>query len=168
MLGSFGRYVLCMRFALKFSVSCAAFALASPVMAQDESAVPYWASIRVGVVHMRAGPGTSYPIRWVYKRKQLPVKVIRREEGWRLVEDPDGSQGWMLGRFLSRDRTAIVTGSGLAEMRDRSGENARVMWRLEPGVTGTLGNCEAGWCDFAVGPHKGAAPQDRLWGPGNP
>ena len=61
-------------------------------------------------VNMRVGPARDYAIRWVYRRDGLPLKVVRLHEGWRLVEDPDGARGWILARFLSRARGAVVTG----------------------------------------------------------
>lgn len=144
-----------------------ALVLAAPVAAQ-EAEVPYWAALRVDKVNMRVGPGEEYRIAWVYKRKQLPVRVVRLKEGWRLVEDPDGARGWMLARFLTRDRGAIVRGEGLAVMRDAGSASARLKWRLEPGVTGKLGDCADGWCEFDVAGHKGWVEQRRLWGAGAP
>lgn len=130
--------------------------------------MPYWAALRVDKVNMRVGPGEEYRIAWVYKRKQLPVRVVRLKEGWRLVEDPDGARGWMLARFLTRERGAIVSGTGLAEMRDAGSPSARLKWRLEPGVTGKLGDCAEGWCEFDVSGHKGWVEERRLWGAGAP
>ena len=78
--------------------------------------VPYWATIDVTEANMRVGPSREYRIDWVYKRKGLPVKVLRVREGWRLVEDPAGDKGWIAARLLSRTRGAIVTGEGLAEV----------------------------------------------------
>jgi SH3-like domain-containing protein len=141
--------------------------LASPAAAQD-SDVPYWASIRAEIVNMRVGPGTSYRIEWVYRRQQLPLKVLRRKEGWRLVEDPDGTRGWMVGRFLSRDRGAIVTGEELADMRKEPDGAARLLFRLEPGVVTRLRDCENGWCLVEIKGHKGFVREDRLWGAGEP
>ena len=139
----------------------------SPAAAQ-EAKVPYWASIRVNEVNMRVGPGESYRILWVYKRPQLPLKVLRLKEGWRLVEDPDGAQGWMLAQFLSRERGAIVKGRAPVEMRESASDSARLRWRLEPGVTGRLGECADGWCEFDASGHKGWVRQDSLWGAGEP
>lgn len=130
--------------------------------------MPYWASINAEVINMRVGPGVTYRIDWVYEREGLPLKVVRREEGWRLVEDPDGSRGWVLGRFLSRQRTAIVNGKALAEMRAQSDQSSRLLWQLEPGVVGKLGACSGGWCLFDANGHKGRVRQDRLWGTGEP
>lgn len=141
--------------------------LATPAAAQDVE-VPYWASLRVDKVNMRVGPGEDYRIAWVYRRVDLPVKVLRLKEGWRLVEDPAGVRGWMLARFLKRERGAIVQGRGLTEMRDAGDPGATLLWKVEPGVIGKLGDCAAGWCRFSVGPQTGYVPQARLWGAGEP
>jgi SH3-like domain-containing protein len=118
--------------------------------------------------NLRVGPGEDYRISWVYKRELLPMKVLRKMEGWRLVEDPDGARGWMQARFLTLTRGAIVKGKGTAEMRDGGDAGARLLWKLEPGVTGKLGDCASGWCAFEVGPHKGFVGQNAVWGAGEP
>jgi SH3-like domain-containing protein len=141
--------------------------LAVPTQAQDRE-VPYWASLRAVEVNMRAGPGESFPIEWVYRRKGLPVKVIRVMQGWRLVEDPDGSRGWILASLLTPERGAFVIGEGLAEMRAEPSASAGLRWRVEPGVSGRLGRCEDGWCELDVGGRKGWVRADRLWGDGDP
>jgi len=140
--------------------------LAPSATAADD--VPYWASIRSSRVNMRVGPGEDYAIRWTYVRQSLPLKVVRTMEGWRLVEDPDGAQGWMLARFLSRDRTAFVKGADLVDMREKASSEARLLWRIEPGNVGLLGSCDDGWCKLDVRGHIGYVPQNRLWGPGEP
>lgn len=152
----------------KLLLSLALLSLAAPAVAQQDREVPYWAALRVDEVNMRVGPGEDYRITWVYKRKQLPVKVLRLKEGWRFVEDPEGAKGWMLARFLTPERGALVVGAGLAEMRQKGGAGERLLWRLEPGVTGKLGDCDKGWCRFEVAQHVGFVPQDRLWGAGAP
>ena len=98
--------------------------LAAPAAAQDRE-VPYWATLRAEEVNMRVGPSEAYPIEWVYRRPGLPVKVLRVNQGWRLVEDPDGERGWIVARLLDPDRGAIVVGDGLAEMRAEPGTGAR-------------------------------------------
>ncbi len=145
----------------------ACLAIAAPARAEAGD-VPYWASVRVDEVNMRVGPSEEYRIVWTYRRALLPVKVLRLKEGWRLVEDVDGATGWMLGRFLSRQRTAMVTGEGLADMREKPDPAARLNWRVEQGVVGQLGDCDAGWCRFEVGRRAGFVEQARLWGDGAP
>jgi len=160
-------YASPMSFSLRFASGLLLTILAVPAAAQDEE-VPYWASIRAGEVNLRVGPAETYRIAWVYHRPQLPMKVLRRNEGWRLVEDPDGEKGWMLARFLSRERGAIVKGTGLAEMYEKPAAGSRLLWRLQPGVVGRLGDCESGLCRFEVHGRIGFVPESRLWGVGAP
>jgi SH3-like domain-containing protein len=141
--------------------------LAAPAAAQ-EAKVPYWASIRASEVNMRVGPAEEYQIAWVYRRPQLPLKVLRVKDGWRLVQDPDGVQGWMNQRFLTRQRAGYINGKGPAEMRQSGDSGAKLLWRIAPGNVGLLGDCDAGWCQFEMGKRKGFVEQSRLWGAGEP
>lgn len=162
------RYGLCMPAsprALLATLLCLAFAVQ---VRADDSKTPYWASIRSEAVNMRVGPGEDYRIQWVYHRRLLPLKVLRTREGWRFVEDPDGAKGWVLSRMLSRERGGLVIGNGLADMREKADPGSRLLWRLEPGVTGKLGDCSDGWCHFQIEGRVGYAPQHRLWGAGAP
>lgn len=140
---------------------------AVPARAQERE-TPYWASIRATVLNMRVGPSADYKIDWVYRRPGLPVKVVRVMEGWRLIEDPDGARGWVVARLLSPERCAIVIGEGLADMRAGDSADDTLKWRLEPGVVGMLGDCDAGWCEFVVGKRYGYVAETRLWGVGEP
>ena len=139
----------------------------SQVEAKDDS-VPYWASIDAAEANMRVGPGDSYRIAWIYRRQHLPVKVLRREGPWRLIEDPAGDQGWMRDLLLSRQRSGIVIGKDLVELRGQPNAGSHLQWRVEPGVVGLLGECEAGWCQFDAEGHKAFAREEKLWGTGLP
>jgi len=141
----------------------AAVLLAQPLGAQDR-ALPYWASLRYDEVRMRVGPSEEYPIEWVYKRKGLPVKVVRVREGWRLVEDPEGTQGWIAASQLDPARATLVTGSGLAEVRAEPDARSAMRWRAEPGVVAALLRCRLQWCEVDAAGRKGWIARDRLWG----
>ena len=146
---------------------CAILLVATPVGAQKRE-VPYWATLRANEINMRVGPSADYRIDWVYRRKGLPVKVVRVMEGWRLIEDPDGTRGWVVSRLLSPERGALVMGTKPVAMREDAVASSQLKWRLEPGVVGTLGKCDEGWCSFAVGEHKGYVRQSQLWGAQQP
>ena len=145
----------------------AAAVLANPAHADDPE-TPYWAAIRADEVNMRVGPGEDYRIAWVYHRQHLPLKVLRLMEGWRLVQDPESAQGWVLARLLTRERSGFVAGKDPVEMHEQPNANSRLLWRLAPGVVGKLGSCSAGWCQLAVGPRQGYVEQVRLFGAGDP
>jgi SH3-like domain-containing protein len=134
-----------------------------PAAAQSEVELPYWASISVDEARMRKGPSPDVPVIWEYRRKDLPVKVVARFETWRKIEDPDGTQGWMAARLLSRTRTAIVTG-GIRPMREDASVSAAVAYRAEAGVVGRITDCKNGWCLFDVKGRKGWIQTEHIWG----
>lgn len=140
--------------------------VAAPLVAQDAD-VPYWVSLSKDKTNLRVGPGRDYRISWVYVRKGLPLKVLRTMGGWRLVQEPDGTRGWVLARFLTRTRTGMVKG-GVSEIRENSDGTGRLMWKVEPGVVGRLGNCDDGWCQFDIDGRVGYIRQVSVWGAGNP
>ena len=139
----------------------------APALAQDRE-VPYWASISSPEVRMRVGPSRDFPIEWVYKRDGLPVKIVRVQESWRLVQDPEGAQGWMAASLLSLERTAIVVGEGVTPIRTSPSDTSDLKWNVEPGVVGKLGKCTAGWCEFDASGRAGWVLKERLWGAGEP
>mgnify|MGYP001619420699 CR=1 FL=1 len=138
-------------------------AAVGPAAAQSDVELPYWASINVDEARMRKGPSPDVPVIWEYRRKDLPVKVVARFETWRKIEDPDGTQGWMAARLLSRTRTAIVTG-GIRPMREEPNIAAAVAYRAEAGVVGRITDCKDGWCRIDVGGRKGWIETDHIWG----
>ena len=139
-------------------------AVVGPAAAQsDPVKLPYWASISVDEARMRKGPSPDVPVIWEYRRKDLPVKVVARFETWRKIEDPDGTQGWMAARLLSRTRTAIVTGE-IRPLREAASTSAAVAYRAEPGVVGRITDCADGWCRFDVKGRSGWIQTDHIWG----
>ena len=143
--------------------AAALMATVGPAAAQSEVELPYWASISVDEARMRKGPSPDVPVMWEYRRRDLPVKVVARHENWRKVEDPDGTQGWMAARLLSRTRTAIVTGT-IRPMREDASVSAAVAYRAEPCVVGRISDCKNGWCLFDVQGRKGWIQTDHIWG----
>ncbi len=125
---------------------------------------PFWVTIRFDEVRMRVGPSREYPIEWVYRRKGLPVQVIRKREGWMLVRDPDGAQGWIAESQLIRARGAMITGKGAVVLREDPRSDAAMRWRAEPGVVGELLSCSDGWCEIDVTGRTGWVEAGRLWG----
>jgi SH3-like domain-containing protein len=149
---------------LKFAAFATLVVSCAIVQAQSTKKTPYWASISKSEARMRTGPSEDFPVKWVYKRQYLPVKVLAVHETWRKVEDPDGDQGWMYVGLLSPNRTALVTGGGVAALRDTPDPTARIAWRVEPGVVGRIDDCQKGWCRLDVLGRTGYIETDRLWG----
>ena len=141
----------------------ALLALATAAEAQDKKP-PYWASIASGEAMMRTGPGRNYPGTWLYKRRDLPIRVVQVYPNWRKIEDPDGEQGWMLVTLLSDRRTGIVKPGEPRSIYSKPDANAPVRYRAEQGVVARLARCDGSWCQIQVGTRKGWIAQRDLWG----
>jgi SH3-like domain-containing protein len=137
--------------------------LAVPASAQDKKP-PYWASIASGEAMMRTGPGRNYPGIWLYKRRDLPVRVIQIYPNWRKIEDPDGQQGWMLVTLLSDRRTAIVKPGSPRNIHVKRDANSPVRYHAEAGVVGRVEKCDGSWCKVQIGKRQGFIAQGDIWG----
>ena len=140
--------------------------LASPAAAQEKQP-PYWASIASGQAMTHTGPGRNYPNVWLYQRRDLPVRVVKKYETWRLIQDPDGAQGWMLVSLLSDRRTAIVKPGDPRPVRTSPDDNAKIRYLAQHGVVGRIDKCKGdGWCRIETGKTEGYIRASDLWGVG--
>ena len=153
-----------MRRAIALAVVMFVAALSPAAEAQKERKTPYWASISASEALMRSGPGKNYPAKWLYRRADLPIKVMEVYPSWRKIQDPDGETGWMLVNLLSDTRTALVTGTERRPMHEGPDAASPVRYLAEPGVVGRLLKCAANWCDFEVRGRRGYISADHIWG----
>jgi SH3-like domain-containing protein len=127
--------------------------------------LPRFAALRSDEVNLRAGPGTRYPIEWIYKRRELPVEILREFEVWRLVQDPEGIKGWVHQATLTGRRSFVVTGAE-ATLRHEPQDGAMAVAILKPGVIGRVRSCgtASSWCQVQVGEYRGYLKRSQFWG----
>src|SRR3546814_8582627 len=75
-------------YALTLFFFAVAAVFTDPVQGQEKKP-PYWASLSKDEARMRAGPSMDYPANWIYRRRDLPVKVVAVYSHWRKIEDPE-------------------------------------------------------------------------------
>lgn len=135
---------------------------AGPAAAQDEAGT--WASLGADRVNLRLGPGTSYPIEWVYTARGLPVRVLRVHDNWREVRTADGAEGWVHTGLLSRRRTGRALEDAL--LRRRPDADAEVRAHVMAGAVVRIRACGPAWCEVRADGHRGHLPAAALWGSG--
>lgn len=126
--------------------------------------LPRFASLAASEVNVRTGPSTDHPIRWVYTKSGLPVRIVEEFDVWRRIEDPDGETGWAHSSLLTVRRTVMVRGDRPQEMRRSADPEARVVALAEPGVIADLLGCEGAWCRIEAQGERGWLPKTSLWG----
>lgn len=139
-------------------------AIAAEVGRETGLTIPRFVSLKSSEINMRKGPGTRYPIEWVYRRDRLPVEIIEEFDHWRQIRDSDGSIGWLHKNMLSGERTILIKGNATVELRDDPEPDAEVVAKLELGVIASLIECELDWCRLQIKKTKGWLPKKLLYG----
>lgn len=131
--------------------------------AEDVRRVPRFVSLRSGEVNVRTGPGTRYPVEWVFTRKDIPVEITAEFDTWRRIRDWEGAEGWVHQSMLSGRRAVVVLGD-IRSLRAAPQPGAPAVARLEPGVLGTLAHCRGQWCEVEAGGYDGWLARGEFWG----
>ncbi len=142
------------------------FELTAPAHASRAiTEVNYFASLRAAETNVRAGPGQNYPIKFTFKLRGLPVRVINEYDNWNEIEDFDGQTGWVTQSLLTKKRTLMVrTTKTFINMHSKNNEKSRIIFRLENNVIGDYLKCLDDWCGIKVNNKKGWVPKGELFG----
>jgi SH3-like domain-containing protein len=149
-------------------------AIAAPAAAQQrlgpetDLPLPRFVSLNSDRVNVRVGPGSDYPVAWIYVRLGLPVEVTEEVDNWRKVRDSNGDEGWVFYSLLSGERTVTVAPNGAADplpLYASASETARIVAYLDPGVQANLlQTCADGWCRIRGTGFDGWIQDLNLWG----
>jgi len=131
--------------------------------AQGALPVPRFVSLRSDEVNVRAGPGVRYPVKWVFRRRYMPVEIIAEYDTWRKIRDWEGSEGWVHRAMLSSKRSLIVTADETTLRRDPT-EEAPAVARLGAGIVARVAECNANWCRVDLDDYDGWVRRDGFWG----
>ncbi len=70
--------------------------------------IPRVMTLKTDNVNARVGPNIKYPIKFIYKRKFLPLIVINEYFGWYQVKDMYGDLSWVSSNYLNYKPYAIT------------------------------------------------------------
>ena len=129
--------------------------------------VPRFVSLRADDVNLRTGPGSRYPVEWVYHRKGLPVEIVAEFDQWRQIVDSQGTKGWVHQRMVTGTRNVVIQATQRI-LRQAADKSAAPVARLDPGVIAHLLACRDAWCQVEVqnggSDVKGWLGRDEIWG----
>jgi len=121
-------------------------------------------SIKSNKVNARVGPGTNYPVSFVFLKAGEPVEVIAAFKSWRQIKDIDGDTAWVHVSLLSSKRSVIVKESLINAFLFKF-PGKRHSASVEPKVRCSFLNyCYRDWCHVRCQGHKGWIERDFLWG----
>lgn len=125
--------------------------------------VPRFVSLKAEEGNVRRGPSLSHRIDWVFKHRNMPLRVTGEHGHWRRVQDRDGQGGWVHYSLLSGARHVIVE-QDLTPLRTKPNADAEVNAYAEAGVVARLGSCDLDWCRVTADGKRGWVSKGGLWG----
>jgi SH3-like domain-containing protein len=126
--------------------------------------LPRFVSLSSDEVFARSGPGSRYPVKWVYHKKGLPVEVILEYEVWRKIKDVDGETGWVHQSLISGKRTAQIKDGGQVSLLQKPKDSATKTAILDPRVVVGIDECDDTWCKVSITGYQGWLKRSQIWG----
>jgi len=120
-------------------------------------------SLKNNEVNLRKGPSFEYPIKFIYKKKYLPVIIIDESETWRKIKDFENNSGWIHISQLSKKKAAINIKNN-SIVYNKPTIFSKPIARLELGRLLLIKKCKNEWCQIKTGKYKGWIFKKFLWG----
>ena len=126
--------------------------------------IPRFVALKSAETNVRTGPGTRYPISWVYRRAGMPVEIVEEYDLWRKIRDVEGTAGWVHKTMLDGKRTIMIKGKTPQILRREPKDKGQPILKSEPMVIGKLIECEKTWCRIQISGRKGWIEKTHLCG----
>ena len=113
-------------------------------------------------VNVRYGPSFDYPIKYIYKKINLPVKVIDKKENFRRIIDNKKNSGWIHISQLKQSKSFITASNKI--LFKKPTKFSKPLAKIETGRLLIVKKCERNWCLVETKSFKGWVDEENLWG----
>ena len=120
-------------------------------------------SLKNNEVYVRVGPSKEYPIKFIYKKKYLPLEVLDKSETWRKIKDFENNSGWIHISQLSKKKSAINIKEN-SVLYKKPTIYSKPIARLEIGRLILIQKCKEKWCKITTDDYRGWIFKSSLWG----
>ena len=119
-------------------------------------------SLKKDKVNVRYGPGFEYPIKYIYKKINLPIKQIDKKENFRRIIDLKNNSGWIHVSQLKKINSIIPKEDKI--LFNKPSNFSKPLAKIEKGRVLLLQNCNKNWCKVKTGSFKGWIKIENTWG----
>ncbi len=123
----------------------------------------YFLTLKYNRVKVRQGPSFEYPVKFIFKKKYLPIKVIDSKDNFRKITDLKNNNGWIHVSQLSKKKSAINI-HNLSIIFKKPNIYSQPMAKLEKGKIVIVKKCKEDWCKIITNDYKGWIFKNYLWG----
>ena len=119
-------------------------------------------SLKKNKVNVRYGPSFDFPVKYIYKKVNLPIKKIDKKENFRRIIDQKKNSGWI--HVSQRKKVNSVIAEEDKIMFKKSTIFSKPIAKIKKGRLLVIQKCEVEWCKVETENFKGWVNKDNLWG----
>ena len=126
------------------------------------SAEEIFLSLKKNKVNVRYGPSFDSPVKFIYKKIDLPIKQIDKKENWRRILDIKNNSGWIHSSQLKPINSIIILNDKV--LFKKPSIFSKPIAKIKKGRVLVIHNCQTKWCKIKTGNIKGWIKRKNLWG----
>tara|TARA_B100001113_G_C20980218_1_gene565716 strand:+ start:79 stop:522 length:444 start_codon:yes stop_codon:yes gene_type:complete len=119
-------------------------------------------SLKKNKVNVRYGPSFESPVKFIYKKKDLPIKQIDQKENWRRIVDSKNNSGWIHWSQLKPINSVIPLSNKI--LFQKPSNFSKPLAKIQKGKVLLLQKCDKEWCKVKTDKFNGWIKTDSLWG----
>jgi SH3-like domain-containing protein len=119
-------------------------------------------SLKKNKVNVRYGPSLESPIKYIYKKLNLPIKQIDEKENFRRIIDYKNNSGWIHVSQLKKINSIIPMTDKILFKKPSYFSNP--IAKIKKGRLLIVQKCNDKWCKVTSGKYKGWIKRDNIWG----
>ena len=119
-------------------------------------------SLKKNKVNVRYGPSFESPVKFIYKKINLPIKQIDKKDNWRRVIDLKNNSGWIHWSQLKQINSIIPLKDKI--LFKKPSNFSRPIAKIKKGRVLIVQKCIYEWCKIESDKFKGWIKSDNIWG----
>ena len=122
----------------------------------------YYLTLKYNEVNVRYGPGRDYPVKYIYNKKNLPVKVIDKFWEWKKVIDFKKNSGWIHETQLKKGKSFILLKDQILFAKPT--KHSKPLFKIAKGRLLIVKKCKKNWCRVKTENFLGWIKTNEIWG----
>jgi len=122
----------------------------------------YYLILKNNKVNVRYGPGFNYQIKYIYKKKNLPIKVIDKKENFRRIIDFKKNSGWIHISQLKKGKSIILLEDQI--LFKKPTKYSKPLFKIAKGRLLLVKKCKKKWCKVKTEDYLGWIITNNIWG----
>ena len=119
-------------------------------------------SLKKNKVNVRYGPSFDTPIKYIYKKINLPIKQIDKKENFRRIIDHKKNSGWIHVSQLKKINSVIPLKDKI--LYKKPSNFSKPLVKIKKGRVLIVQKCEEKWCKIKTEKFKGWIKNKNVWG----